>query len=207
MVDDLNYMNSAFSYSHSPLSFCFFLHQKIRLYKWNYQNHNSFIFLFFSFSVYLGSFFLSLIDDGQACLNTLQNWTCLGGYLEVYSALWKTVNDCGGTVSTPNIIPVGKHLQKKCDNQTTCVFTVEDSSFNVSCIDICSRLDYSFSCVSKSLVVLHYFNKETIANSERYSSCKSSSTHMTSKINMIKQINRTYCYTPNLYRMQNLPYS
>jgi hypothetical protein len=120
----------------------------------------------------------------MACFDIQLNWTCSGGYLKVNSAIWKTATNCERTFINFEDHNVVMHMQNKCNNKTTCVFSVEDSSFNVSCIDTCARLDYSYTCVSKSLVVLHYFNKETVAvigqtnNSGRYTSCKASTMRM-----------------------------
>lgn len=48
---------------------------------------------------------------------------------------------------------VTNHMKKKCDNKTSCDFTVNDSSFNATCGGKCSGLYYSYECVSKSLVL------------------------------------------------------
>jgi len=100
-------------------------------------------------------FFLSFIDDDKACLNSELNWTCPGGYIKVHSAKWKTVTNCGRTFMNFEDHDVVMHMKNKCNNKTTCVFTVEDSSFGVSCSETCSNLDYSYTCVSKSLVLHH----------------------------------------------------
>ena len=176
------------------------------MYKCNGQYHNSINILIFHISSKF--FLLSFIDDDSACLDTQLNWTCPGGYLKVHSAIWKTVKNCERTFNTFETHDVVMHMQNKCNNKATCVFTARDSSFGVSCSDTCSRLDYTYTCVSKSLVVLHYFNKETLAiigqtnNSGRYTSCKASTMRMAWIINMIMQINHklvTKCYTPNSY--------
>ena len=92
----------------------------------------------------------------MACLNTALNWTCSGGYLKVYVATWRTANDCNRTsFTTPEVhTEVVMYLQNECDNKTTCAFTVGDSNFGGSCVQ-CSRLDYYYTCLGKSLVVLH----------------------------------------------------
>jgi len=105
--------------------------------------------------IYLVSFFFrSFIDDDKACLNSELNWTCPGGYIKVHNAIWKTVANCGRTFINFEDHDVVMHMQNKSNNKTTCVFTVEGSSFSVSCIG-CSRLDYAYTCFSKSLVLLH----------------------------------------------------
>ena len=145
-------------------------------------------------------------------MNTHLNWTCPGGYLKVHSATWKTVTNCGRTFIKFEQHDVAMHMQNKCNNKTTCVFTVEDSSFGVSCSETCSNLDYAYTCVSKSLFLLHYFNKETVAivgqTNKRgiYTSCKASTLWMAWNINMIMQINQklvTKCYTPNSYKYRS----
>lgn len=123
----------------------------ISLHNCNGQYHNIIIIFIFLLS---SKCFLSFIDDGMACVNTQLNWTCPGGYLNVYLSSWRTANDCERSFSTPVFHPeVKMHMQYKCDNKTTCVFTVEESIFGVSCVT-CSRLDYSYACLCKSLVVL-----------------------------------------------------
>ena len=81
------------------------------------------------------------------------NWTCPGGYLNVQSALWKSVNSrvCTAPKSGIMTIDVTTHMEDKCDNKTFCDFTVNDSSFGVSCNGKCAGLDYGYECVSKSL--------------------------------------------------------
>lgn len=100
--------------------------------------------------------FNSFIDTNIACLNTELNWTCPGGYIKVDYATWRTVNDkiCNIKSSGPaSIFNVATHMKTKCDNTTSCVFAVNDTTFGVLCGDKCSGLDYSYECVSKSLVL------------------------------------------------------
>ena len=100
--------------------------------------------------------FNSFIDTNIACLNTELNWTCPGGYLRVDIATWRTINDKICNIKSSgqaSIFNVATHMKTKCDNKTSCDFTVNDSSFGVSCGAKCSGLDYSYECVSKSLVL------------------------------------------------------
>ena len=86
-------------------------------------------------------------DDDKACLNTELNWTCPGEYLKVHSAIWKTVANCGRTFINLEDHNVVMRMQNKCSNKTPCVFTVEHSSFGVSCSETSSNLDYFYTCV------------------------------------------------------------
>lgn len=96
-----------------------------------------------------------LIDIGTACVNTALNLTCPGGYIIVHSAIWQTVNDNVCMKTSPGIgtLVVTNHMKNKCDNKTSCDFTVNDSSFNVACGGKCSGLSYIYECVSKLLVL------------------------------------------------------
>ena len=100
--------------------------------------------------------FISFIDTSIICVNTESNWTCPGGYLRVDSALWKTIDYRICNIKSSgraSIFNVTTHMKTTCDNATSCDFTVNDSSFGVLCGEQCSGLDYSFECVSKSLVL------------------------------------------------------
>ena len=96
-------------------------------------------------------------------MNTQLNLTCQGGYIKVHSATWKTVTKCGRPFTTFESHNVVMLMQNKCNNKAACVFTVEDSSFGVSCNETCSQLNYDYTCVSKLFFLLHYFNKATVA--------------------------------------------
>jgi hypothetical protein len=100
--------------------------------------------------------FISFIDTYIACVNTESNWTCPGGYLRVDSALWKTISYQICNIKSSGkarLFNVTTHMKTKCDNTTSCEFRVNDSSFGVLCGAKCSGLDYSYECVSKSLVL------------------------------------------------------
>jgi hypothetical protein len=96
--------------------------------------------------------FSSLIDYGTACLNSQLNWTCPGGYIQVEKADWETHNNCGRNGEYERHI-VTTYLQNTCNNKTTCDFKAIDSSFNVSCEQTCTGLDYDYKCISKSFVL------------------------------------------------------
>ena len=68
-----------------------------------------------------------LHDDKSLCKNRVLNWTCPGGYLHVNSARWKTSTACGN-YSTFKEHTITPHMQNKCENKTTCSFTIKDSS-------------------------------------------------------------------------------
>ena len=107
-----------------------------------------------SFLVYCALFF-SFIDIDTACTNTAINWNCPGGYIKVHNAIWQTVNYriCNKTANGIGTFNVIAQMKNKCDNKTSCNFTVNDSSFGASCDGKCSGLSYTFECVSKSLVL------------------------------------------------------
>jgi len=44
-------------------------------------------------------------------------------------------------------------MQNNCDNKTTCSFNVTDSSFDVSCTNLCNGLDFVYECICKSVVL------------------------------------------------------
>ena len=106
--------------------------------------HFAFILLVFSF-----------IDRATACTNTMLNWTWPGEYIDIRSAIWQTVDEkvCVKTSADENGFGVTTHMKIKCDNKTFCSFSVNDSSFGVSCAGHCSGLSYIYKCVSKSLVL------------------------------------------------------
>ena len=145
-------------------------------------------------------------------MNTELNWTYPGEYLKVHSAIWKTVANCGRTFINLEDHNVVMRMQNKCSNKTPCVFTVEHSSFGVSCSETSSNLDYSYTCVSKSLFLLHYFNKETVAiigqtnKSGIYTSCQASTLYKY-KYDHANQSKTSYkmLYT-KLLRIQKLDY-
>ena len=118
------------------------LHKQKDQYNDNMSIFNAFIFLVCS----------SLIEYGTACLDSLLNWTCPGGYLEVEKALWETHGDCG-PATTHDDEDAKPYLQNKCNNKTTCDFIVTESSLNVSCEEQCTRLDYRYKCISKSFLL------------------------------------------------------
>ena len=100
--------------------------------------------------------FLSFIDVSIACVNTAVKWTCPGGYIQVHKAIWTMVHEliCTKTsTGKPGEFTLTKYMTNKCDNKTSCDFTVNDSTFNVSCTDKCSGLSYTYECVSKSSVL------------------------------------------------------
>lgn len=90
----------------------------------------------------------SLIVYGTACLNRQLNWTCPGGYLLIEKAIWETHSDCEKAFDHEDH-DVKQNLQNKCNNVSACHFTVEDSSFDVKCIEHCSKLDFRYKCVRK----------------------------------------------------------
>jgi len=65
---------------------------------------------------------------------------------------WETHRDCGSDLDYEGY-SVTAHLQNKCNNKATCDFTATDSSFNVSCVQTCTGLDYDYKCISKSFVL------------------------------------------------------
>jgi hypothetical protein len=107
-----------------------------------------------SFLVYCALFF-SFIDIDTACTNTAINWNCPGGYIKVHNAIWQTVNYriCNKTANGIGTFNVIAQMKNKCDNKTSCNFTVNDSSFGASCDGKCSGLSYTYECISKSLVL------------------------------------------------------
>jgi hypothetical protein len=111
--------------------------------------HFAFIFL---------SFF-SFIDRDTACANTTLNWTCPGGYIDVRSATWDTVDEdiCVKISDEGDAFSVTAYMKNKCDNKSSCSFTVNDTSVGVSCGGKCSGLDYIYKCLSKSLVLRIFF--------------------------------------------------
>ena len=72
------------------------------------------------------------------------------------------------TSNGDDVFGVTTYMKNKCDNKASCSFTVNDSNFGVSCGGKCSGLDYSYKCLSKSLVLRIFFfiinqlNKEII---------------------------------------------
>jgi hypothetical protein len=52
---------------------------------------------------------------------------------------------------------VTAYMKNKCDNKSSCSFTVNDTSVGVSCGGKCSGLDYIYKCLSKSLVLRIFF--------------------------------------------------
>ena len=107
------------------------------------------------FILHLFCQFFSFIDIDTACANTAVHWSCPGGYIEVRNAIWQTVdtNVCVNTSLDVDAFVVTTHTKNKCDNKTSCSFTVNDSSFGASCAGHCSGLSYIYGCVSKSLVL------------------------------------------------------
>lgn len=67
------------------------------------------------------------------------------------SARWRTNSTCG-SYSTFEEHTITPHMQNKCDNKTTCSFTLKDSSFNVSCTNNCNVLEFFYECICKSVV-------------------------------------------------------
>ena len=99
---------------------------------------------------------ISFIGNNISCVNTELNWTCPGGYLKVCDATWKTVSSkiCNKTQPRiPGGFDVTPHVKNKCDNKPSCDFIVNDTSFGVVCGAKCSGLNYTYECVSKSLVL------------------------------------------------------
>ena len=81
------------------------------------------------------------------CTNTAFHWSCPGGYLQVYSALWTYFKIDGCIQTTSGSDPptnVIKNVQNECENKTSCNFNVAD--FGVSCAG-CSALIYVYKCV------------------------------------------------------------
>ena len=105
------------------------------------------------------AFIFFFIDADTGCINTVLNWTCLGGYLKVREAKWKT-DKTGKCIDIPGVFEnhdVIMHMKNNCDNETFCGFPINDSSFGISCENKCTGLFYVYECVSKSLVLLIFF--------------------------------------------------
>ena len=93
------------------------------------------------------------IATNTECTNTMINWTCPGGYIQVLRAMWTSVTACMQQSVGFGDKVVTTQMQNKCENKTSCEFTVTDSNFNVSCEGKCSGLIYAYMCVRKSFVL------------------------------------------------------
>ena len=91
------------------------------------------------------------------CTNITFNWTCPGGYIQVRRAMWTSVARCMQQSVGFGEKVITTQMQNKCDNKTSCEFTVADSHFNVSCEGKCSGLVYAYTCVRKSFVLRIFF--------------------------------------------------
>lgn len=100
------------------------------------------------------SYFFSIAMD-IGCKDTVLNWTCPGGYLQVQDAKWKMVKteECINISNVFGNHDIAMHMKNKCDNKTSCSFLVNNASFGVPCGIKCTGLDYTYKCVSKSLVL------------------------------------------------------
>jgi hypothetical protein len=67
------------------------------------------------------------------CKNTVLNWTCPGGYLQVQDAKWKMVKteECINISNVFGNHDITMHMKNRCDNKTSCSFLVNDASFGV----------------------------------------------------------------------------